>query len=208
MSRILAILAICFMSSACAIGVKHNYDATDLKFDVPTENNIAVAVHDQRLYVVEGGKAEKFVGLSRGGFGNPFNIVTESSKPLAEDMTTSIVAALRAGGAKTLATTTAPQQSSKSVLAELLATKSPRSVLLRLDEWKSDSFMATTLKYNVLLVVYGPDGLFRGKKRLQGADVLGRSGTPAWQSPKVVPVAYRGVLSRLFSDPAITDALK
>lgn len=62
---------------------------------------VAVATHDQRPYVVGGNKKPNFVGLSRGGYGNPFDVVTVSGNPLADGFSESISRSLAARGFKT-----------------------------------------------------------------------------------------------------------
>jgi hypothetical protein len=57
-----------------------------------------VTTHDQRDYVRSGSKDAQFVGLQRGGFGNPFDVRTADDKPLADAMTTALVNTLATKG--------------------------------------------------------------------------------------------------------------
>ena len=57
-----------------------------------------MATQDRREYVLSGNKDPQFVGLQRGGYGNPFDVRTSDDRPLAEDMTTAIVAAMAGRG--------------------------------------------------------------------------------------------------------------
>ena len=41
---------------------------------------------DNRPYVLSGDKESNFVGLRRGGYGNPFDVTTKSGKPLSQDL--------------------------------------------------------------------------------------------------------------------------
>jgi hypothetical protein len=80
----------------CAVDNSHRYDLGDAEFQVESNKTVAVAVVDTRPYVLSGEKTANFSGLMRGGFGNPFDVTTDSGRALAEDLTISIVRALNA----------------------------------------------------------------------------------------------------------------
>lgn len=209
MTRLFAILAVCVLSGGCAVGVTHEYDAADTKFNIETEAEIAVATHDQRPYVVEGGKTANFVGLSRGGWGNPFDITTASKNTLADDFSTSIVSAFAAGNTKAKAISVSPQDDEPSARAALLAAKAGRYVMLTINEWKSDTYANTKIVYNVLLRVFDSSGKKRAAKQLFGEDELGGSAfNPPAHSRLVVPAAFRSKLKELFNDPEVKSALQ
>ena len=96
MRAIVTTLMLGILTSGCAIGVKHDYSYPEANWDVQTNKSVTVAVHDQRSYIVDGNKTPNFVGLSRGGWGNPFDVVTVSGRPLATDMTTAVANGLKA----------------------------------------------------------------------------------------------------------------
>ena len=77
----------------CAAGNRHAYHETVAVLQASGSKTIAVATHDEREYVRSGHKRPNFVGLQRGGYGNPFNVTTASTHPLAQDMTDAIVEA-------------------------------------------------------------------------------------------------------------------
>ncbi len=204
-----AILVVCLISSGCAVGVTHQYDVADTKFGLQTQSSISVAVHDQRPYVVNGTKTADFVGISRGGFGNPFDVTTASSVPLADDFATSIVSALKADGANVSMIKMRPQDSDIKVRSALLAAKTKRYVLLTLNEWKSDTYQNTALIYNILLRVFDSVGTLLTDERLQGRDDLGGDFlNPPGHSRKVVPIAFRRKLEILFKDSRVVQALR
>lgn len=209
MYKIFAVLLVCFISSGCAVGVTHQYDAADAKFGLQTQSNISVAVHDKRPYVVNGNKPSNFVGVSRGGFGNPFDVTTASSNPLADDFATSIVSAFKADGANASMIRVQPQDSEKKIRSALFAAKSKRFVLLTLSEWKSDTYQNTALIYNVLLRVFDSVGTLLADKHLQGRDNLGGDFiNPPSHSRKAVPKAFRQKLKTLFEDSRVAQALR
>lgn len=65
------------------MGNKHQYIGSDPELLVTTTYATAVAVQDRRPYVLDGDKDADFVGIQRGGFGNPFDVITTSGRPLA-----------------------------------------------------------------------------------------------------------------------------
>src|SRR5437899_535946 len=100
MVRVVLLSLLCVVVfGGCAVGVKHQYDNITPETKFQTRAKIAVGVHDQRNYVVYGQKSPTFVGLSRGGFGNPFDVNTASGQALANDFRNSIANGLSRAGA-------------------------------------------------------------------------------------------------------------
>jgi hypothetical protein len=102
------IVGLGLLLGACAIGNTHRYDLGDASFAIESDETVAVTVVDLRPYVVSGDKTPDFAGLMRGGFGNPFDVTTAAGKPLAEDMTSSIVASLMASNVKAFGVSAPP----------------------------------------------------------------------------------------------------
>src|SRR5262245_13381494 len=82
----------------CAVGTRHDYPTVLVEPSVSGSGALGVASHDQRPYVVAGGKEPQFVGLQRGGFGNPFDVRTAQDRPLADDMTQALASSLKRRG--------------------------------------------------------------------------------------------------------------
>src|SRR6185503_8763370 len=83
----------------CALGEERDYSHGRIallanRSDTPT----AVAVLDQRPYILSGDKRENFVGLSRNGYGMPFDVKTRAGTPMAADMSAGITRALEENG--------------------------------------------------------------------------------------------------------------
>jgi hypothetical protein len=206
--RALLIVLAALAASGCAVGNKHNYTmAPDLA--VQGSRSVAVAAQDARPYVVSAEKTPNFVGLQRGGFGNPFDVTTESGRPLAEDFAAAIAASLSRRGYK--ATTVAVAPSTGGADARSLAAQAgaERVALVSIHEWKSDTYQNTALLYEVVLRVFDANGTELANNRVTGRDNLGGS---AWNPPDhargAVPVAYRRKLEELFAAPAVRDSLR
>jgi hypothetical protein len=60
---------------------------------VGPSRSVAIAVLDQRPYVLDGSKPDSFVGLSRNEFGIPYEVLTPKGAPMASDMAAALLAA-------------------------------------------------------------------------------------------------------------------
>jgi len=208
MKRFLVLLAAA-IAGGCAVGVKHPYqDVTpELKYKVP--GTVAVAVQDQRPYVVTGTKTEDFVGVQRGGYGNPFDVVTESGRPLAQEVQNSIAGALTRAGAKVVRVEAKPTTPQVEVRKQLVATGANKSVLVTLRDWRVDSYVNVNLDHDVTLVVLGPGGQVLAMRELKGADRIGSSAlNPVAASIEAVRPAYQRKLEDLLATPAVANALR
>src|SRR3972149_101380 len=96
--RILIILCASLFLGGCAVGQKIGYHDAELAINASGNTMIAVTSLDGRPYVKSGEKDKTYIGTFRGGFGNPFNVSTESQKPLADDITSVICASLQKKG--------------------------------------------------------------------------------------------------------------
>jgi hypothetical protein len=206
----LIIVFLAFAASGCAIGVKHSYTDVATHVELGAKGgNLAVAVHDQRGYVVSGAKAENFVGLQRGGFGNPFDVMTESGAPLAQDLQAAIVRSLRGNDITIVEVRATPAQPTATVKNALLRTGAPKSLLVTLAAWNTDTYLNTALVYDVNLVVFDATGKTLASRDYAGRDDLGGSAiNPPSHARTAVPMAVRRKIKEMFDDPEIIKALR
>ena len=170
--------------------------------------SVALAVLDQRVAVLTGEKRPDFVGFSRGGYGNPFDVLTVSGQPLADDFATSIGRALQQAGYRVTRVRVSNQASPPEVQDALLGAQAERALMLLIHEWKSDTYNDTALHYQVTLRVLGAGGEEMARAELAGDDDLGGSFMdPGGFAEEAVPKAYKRRLERLLNDPAIVRAL-
>ena len=152
---------------------------------------IAVAALDQRPYILSGDKRENFVGLSRGGYGNPFNVRTRSGAPMAADTAAGIVRALEANGQPAQAVIVPPAEGIDGAKDRLKFTRAERQLLFILREWKTDTLEHTGLWFDVTLDVFDESGETLASKQISGKEVSGGSIVSAekdaqkWFSEKV-----------------------
>lgn len=208
MLRFINIVVSIFLFSllgGCAVGVTHQYNSTALQIKATTGSKLGIGVQDRRLYVVTKEKPENFVGLSRGGFGNPFTVRTASGEPLADDVSKSIQAALAKNGVN-VSTISIPAGLDETAAIKLLTASGGKAVLIELNEWKADTYMSTTLTYDVRALVIDVNGKVISSKKISGSENLGGSAiNPPEHSRKAVPIAFRRKIEELFSAPEIAN---
>jgi hypothetical protein len=207
--RFLLIVLATLAASGCAIGNKHNYTADPPTMALEGARSVAVVAQDARPYVVNKQKNADFVGIQRGGFGNPFDVTTESGKPLADDFASTISRSLQNRGFKSTAVNVAPSTSTPDVRALAAQARVERVALVSIHEWKSDTFQNTALHYELVLRVYDANGAELASNRVTGSDNLGGS---AWNPPDhakgAVPQAYRKKLAELFGADSVRSSLR
>ncbi len=209
LKRFLIIVAVGIVPAGCAAVANHSYRDAGADFYVETTKKIAVAVHDIRSYVVRGDKPASFVGISRTGVGKSSDVSTATGLPLASDMASSIVAALKRRGASASQVAVSPVDDDAAALKTLLAVKADRFVLLTLHEWKVDTKGSTYLHFIIRLRVFDRKGKELAGVDLQGRDNLGGNAlnAPAY-SQEAVPKAFKVKLENLFNNSRILAALK
>jgi len=155
--------------SACAFGNQHDYTSATPQLTVQGSGSAAVAVQDQRPYILDHDKKENFCGLTRGGFGNPFDVMTQSNNPLATDFRNAIVAALKSKGVAAEPIETTLALSDADAKQALLAAAKDHALLVIIKEWKSDTYFNTALLYNVTLTVFDKTGAVAAESQILAA---------------------------------------
>ena len=202
----LVLVASATLLGGCAFGQKFNYAATKIDAGaVSSERMAALTVLDQREYVKSGKKPESFIGISRGGFGNPFSVQTESGSPLATEMATALAGALRDKGVQVQVVAVRPGSGVKGARSELARTKADRQLLFILNEWKTDSMARTGLDFDIALEVMDRDGSDLASATLAGKEV---SETSVLSAEKVVQAWFAEKAASLLGSVAVVKAMK
>lgn len=171
---------------------------------------LAVATVDERPYVLNGKNPPEYVGIIRGGFGNPFNRDTDDGKPLADDFSASIVNSLAAKSFQIIAISTPAASSSTVALKALQQSGAHRLILLELRDWQSDTMINPTVNCDVTLHIYDSSGReLASLKDTENYDMHGGSifNTPGRSRDKVYQF-YEHKLVEWFSNPKIEAALQ
>jgi hypothetical protein len=173
----------------CAVGNRYDYGSSITGLPVSGSGKLAVSVVDARPYVLSGDKKPDFVGLQRGGFGNPFDVRTESGQPLATEMRDAIAKALQQQGFSVVGATEA----------------APRKLELRVLEWKTDVMVKMKTTYDLQLSVFDANGALLAQSKTKGEDV----GTGGFESGNAANAAKTFELrfTELLRDDAVRSAL-
>jgi hypothetical protein len=191
----------------CAVGVKHDYNQTALDLGATTSATVAVGTLDHRPYVTAGTTAPNFVGMSRGGFGNPFDVTTKSGKPLASDISGSIVGSMKGKGVDAQVVELKPALSSDAAKTALLAAGTQRSVMITLQAWESDTMINIGFTYDLILQILDKEGKLLASKAQLGNENLGSTGfTPG--GGDAVLARFRRMMEGIFQDPDVAKALQ
>ena len=200
------------LCSGCAVGQKLNYSGIAANLAVSGSKAVGVASLDRRPYVLSGEKNPDYAGTMRGGYGNPFNVGTESGQTLADDMTQVIAAALTRKGFKTRSVVTTNKDNSDVVIEKLKTTGGDNLILLTINDWKSDfaGFVAfrVWLDYDATLRVFEKSGKIIAETAIKGNDDLGSAGEPVGYTKKVVPEAFQRKIEELLNNPEVMKALQ
>ena len=195
--------------SACAVGNTYDYQTQEPAFDIISAKEIAVGVLDQRPYIITGNKESNFIGLQRGGFAVPYNVTTKSGEPLANDISTAIVNGMDASKINAKTYMLMPGNDRKAARKNVLSSGSTRSLLIYLNEWKTDTYKNVALIYNVEAEVVGANGETIAKNNAVGRENLGGDFiNPMAYATKHVPIAFSRVFGKLLNEQSIIDALK
>lgn len=206
--RFLLIVLASIAATGCAVGNKHNY-TIEPALAAEGAHAVAVVAQDARPYVITREKTPDFVGLSRGGFGNPFDVTTESGKALADDFSAAIARALQNRGFKSTAVAVAPASAAPDARTLAAQARTDRVALVTIHEWKSDTFQNTALLYELTLRVFDSSGKELANNRIAGRDNLGGSAmNPPGHAKVAVPEAYRRKLAELFATDTVRASLR
>lgn len=198
--------ALCAVS--CAVGQRYSYRDQPVQIRAGQSLRVVVATHDERPYVVSGKKPASFVGLLRGGYGNPFDVRTESGAPLADEFSRMIAESLGASAAEVRVVSVLPRRSRDDAIAAASEPAADRRVLLVLHEWKTDTAVRTRLLYDVELLVLGPAGQVLVQRDLaDDRDLGGSFWSPPGHAKDAVPAAFRDAIQRWFEDSQVSEAL-
>jgi len=203
------VLLMALILSGCAVGNTYQLDNQPLSSFSAGDTSLAVGVLDQRPYVLSKNKAATFIGLQRGGFGNPFDVNTTSGQSLAQDVTSSLLTALNHGKTRARALALGQDDTPEKAKAKLIASGADRALLLIMYEWKSDSAMTLGLNYKLNVEIFDREGRALAKNSVSGHDNLGSTGiNPPSYAAQAVPAAYRQKLSELLSGAGVMEALR
>jgi hypothetical protein len=205
--RNVSILFSCLLLIGCAAGNKYNYRAelTSLPLKSTTEQLLLLDLDDRRPYILSGEKNPDFVGLQRGGFGNPFEVTTASGKPMIDDMASSVAASLEKSGYSVKIAEGNTDLSQLIILAR--SHDIFRIIRLQVFEWKSDIYMSIGLHYDLQLSIYDAEGNLLAENSMKGNEAVGGGKISATQNSEHMADEFGKRIGYLFNNPQIRDAM-
>lgn len=201
-ARLFVVVLAAYALSACAVGNTYDYRKTAPELSASAARSLMIGVLDQRPYVLSNNKSPSFVGLQRGGYGNPWNVNTVSGGPLVDDLATMVASAYKAKSTPLPVRTRA-----EKALDMLKAGNTDRVMLISVFEWKTDVFVNVTLHYHLNAKVYDASGQMLAENSVKGLDNLGPVVLPSEVGPLASQAAKRK-FEQLLKTPAIQQALQ
>jgi len=206
MKRLSLLLCVLFLAG-CAVGNRYDYRSSRISLPVKASGQLTLAlqVRDARPYVVSGQKNASFVGLQRGGFGNPFDVTTGTGEPLADEMAAALAAALAGAGYQVHQL---QEISEGAFFVEGGKAGAKRFLLLTINEWKSDVFMGITLHCDLDLKVYDENGNRIAGNTMKFVEGIGGAQLGAAKNSEAVTREFAKRIGYLFNHEDIRSALQ
>jgi len=200
---ILSLLPGTVLAAFLAIGQNANYADAWPKIEYGSDINVAVGVHDQRPYVINGEKSPTYTGTVRPFTGNPWNVNTKSDKPLADEIASAVVSGFMHVGTQAQSIPIVFSDSHQTAFGKLKQLRKKRIALITLREWRSDTYVNSKVLYiDAQLQVYDEEGKEIAIGSASHKNI--GSGDGMVDSPEVGAGLH---LSRLLNDPNIKTAL-
>jgi len=207
------LIGIVLITTSC-YSLKYTVTHASPDFKISGTDILAVAVQDQREYIVSKMNKPQLCGIIRGGFGNPFYVTTTSGRPLAEDMCESLSNSLNKKGYQAISVNIATDCAYNDVLKKLTEKGAQQAVFLGFKEWKPDGIGGGNLglNYDFKLQVVNSSGNVTAEKDLSGHDNLGKLRGIGMRLMKAyekkVSDAFQQKLEEMFNSPDIIRAMK
>jgi hypothetical protein len=200
---------VAWMIAGCGNLYRINYSNIKADLNYSGSRSVSVGVLDERPYILSGENDPKYVGTMRGGYGNPFDLWTQSDLSLADEMAATVAETLRGKGFKVLIVKAAAGKDGSGLLPEMKSSGAERLVLMEVKDWWSNyypkSFGAekTELIMDVELKVMDRNQRVLGSSRLKGVAI-----PPSGWPKDTIPGFYQKKMTELLNDKGIQKALR
>jgi hypothetical protein len=161
--KTLFFVASAFMLEGCVAGqsIALPYEAE--KVESQQSISVAVDVEDRRPFILDGHKDPNYIGHYRAGFGNPWDVTTESKKALADILQEDLVQELDALGFSSG------------------AASASRSLLIEIQDFNFNAYVNGEFWYKLNVVVFDENREQLASSKLGNNVVIEGS---AWSGPK------------------------
>lgn len=185
----------------------NKYDLRKTQVSAPSgQSSIAVACVDERQSLRQGDITPELIGVTRDGYGIPYRVKTATKSPVATEIA-AVVTRGFGSNRKLAPPITSPDAA--SALAALRGTGTDRQVLIRIQQYNSDTLINTELDYSFIVEVRDSAGkLLATASKSETANLGGNFFAPALHARESVLSKTGSSLSTLLAEPQIQTALK
>ncbi len=183
-----------------AINRTENYIYAWPRVNYTSNVPLLVGVIDKRPYVINGKVKPSYVGLMRGGFGNPWYMHTESGQPLSDDLYQAVSSGYRNAGF--VVDDVKSSMNHAEITSYFASKRGAKKILIKILEWKSDTYKRSKFNYDLSALIYDENGEIIAETA--ETNLKGNSPGEAVVSPLD---AGRGALSKLLNNKQIKEAL-
>lgn len=197
------------LMGGCAVGNKYMIADVQAQLEATGKYSVVVASLDQRKFIIDKTSPDTYVGMVRGGYGNPFNATTVSGLPFSDDVGQSICNALIRRGFKATLVSVTHDSTEEKVLERLLANKKDRALLVTIQKWESDSFVNLNVGYDLTLKVVAKDGTILATAQAKDdVSVPGNIWIGSLEMSKTeVPNIFKKSIESLLNNPSVVKVL-
>lgn len=173
--RILFFIAFISISAISFAKIKFDFLKCKLELTYKSTESIAIGIIDQREEVLSGKRKPDYVGIARGGYGNPFFIGTKSGEPFTKDITALLIRTFTGNGFTNKEAGILYSDNKEAALKKLEPVNVKFKVLLIIHEWKTDRKAAfvqnwTDVYYDFEIVILDNLNQVTGTKRVAEKD--------------------------------------
>jgi hypothetical protein len=170
------------------------------------QSSIAVACVDERQSLRQGDITPELIGVTRDGYGIPYRVKTATKSPVATEIA-AVVTRGFGSNRKLAPPITSPD--APSALASLRGTGTDRQVLIRIQQYNSDTLINTELNYAFIVEVRDSAGkLLATASKSEIANLGSNFFAPALHAREGVLSKTGSSLSTLLAEPQIRATLK
>lgn len=188
------------------MGGTHDYGTLMLALTPTAAESVAVAVIDERPYVVNGEESPSYVGTMAGRYRNTVDVKTASGRPLAEVVADAVVEAYRRHGVTASAVPPPGDGGLPAALSAAAAAGAERLLVVRIGEWQTNSVLRVEERWQLEASVHDAAGEMLGRRASQGKTNAGVTGFDEGAGEIAVSALSRR-LTHLLNDPQIAGAL-
>lgn len=209
--RFLVVLMVIFLS-ACMSVPDAEHSAPTISFS--TNQSVAIAVIENRSYVLNGDKERYFSGLRRDSFGVPWSLPTHNKQPMSDLLQDRVLAGLKNQNVTVTPLKNASSATVNNISTWVAAGSSDKSLVLVLNEWKTnwipDGYVLNVSHhidfiYDVDIQIFDSKGKLISSENFHGEETENQDGMNIYaQFHKI----YKRKLETFINNPKISSALK